>query len=107
MLQSEIASILRSVGIPVVFNKFKKPTAAPYIFFLSPGTDNMNADDRVYLKARRWRVFLISTDKDNELESQLEAALNEGGICWEIEDETPVEDAGLYQVIYEFEELEG
>ncbi len=107
MRQDELVAMYRQTGYPVAFRKFKRRPALPYILLLTLGTRNHFAGNHVHAKLRHWRAMLATEEKDPAAEAKIEAVMDKAGICWEIEDEDEIEDEALYQVLYDFEQLEG
>lgn len=74
--------------------------ALPYICYLSNGSDNILADDKVYKKRLRVDIELYSALKDIASEEAIEDALDANDIPWE-KDEEYIDSENCYQVTYE------
>ena len=104
MDMDKLMQIMETIGIPYAYDHFAESESPdpPFICFLTPGSDNFAADDRVYFKAAVVHVELYTDLKDPDLEQQLEAVLDERGIFYD-KTEVWIESEKLYEVLYAFE----
>lgn len=102
-----IYNILHSTGFRVAYNHRISVPDAPYIVYLRDSSPNMFADDRTYVRINRWLVVLCTEKKNREAEIALEKVLDIFDIPYEVTDEQYVKDEGYYQIVYEFESIEG
>lgn len=102
MTQAELYNLLKSTGLPVAYNHFKKPPCLPYIVYLFTFSNNFGADNKVYQKINNYQVELYSDKKDLASEKLIEDLLDENEIFYD-KIETYVESEEFYQVIYEIQ----
>lgn len=99
---NELLTVLRSLGLPLAYNHFAEgeAPAPPFLVYLVSGSDNLFADDTVFLKVHRVVIELYTERKSPEIEARLENALAD--FCWQ-KDETYIDTERLYQISYEIE----
>lgn len=102
MTLQELAALLETTGLPVAYRAFPagKAPPLPYLCYLCTGTNNFDADDRVYQVYQGVDVELYTETKRPDLELAVEAALSDVG--WEKTEEY-LDDEKCYQIIYEIE----
>ena len=79
MTTNQLSDLIASIGLPYAQGHFTKddaPGGPPFICFLTPRSDNLAADDRVYKRVRELNVELYTDEKDPALEARVEAALD-------------------------------
>lgn len=101
-----LIELISGGGYEYVYDHFVSKPALPFVLIARQTTENMFADNRVYAKANRWHVILCTEKKETATEKALEAIFNENEICWEVFDEFYNKEDRLYQIIYEFSEME-
>lgn len=101
-----LIEILNGSGYEAAYDHFISTPELPYILFVRDVSVNFFADSRVYQRINRWNVVLCTEKKETETERALEAVFDESGICWEVIDEHFITAERLYQIIYEFSEME-
>lgn len=104
MSRADVAQILRSTGLPVVYQRW--PDGAepefPCIRYADEGRFDFVADGSNYFKRGRWSATLVTERKDDASESALEAALEAAGTVYSKGETVYVATERLYQVEYEF-----
>lgn len=101
----QITQIIASIGLPYAYYQFpdddpKNPAPPPpFICFYYPGSDNFNADNRVYARIEALTVELYTDEKDFTLEAAVEAALNAAELPWD-RSETYIESEKLHMTTY-------
>ena len=101
-----LKAILSATGFPVAYDHFISAPDLPFIVYMRETSPNFHADNRVWRKINRWNVYLCTELKSREAERVLENVLDMFEIAYEVIDELYIKDERLYQIIYEFEELE-
>lgn len=101
-----LINILNGSGLEAAYDHFVSAPGLPYILFRRDTSTNFYADDQVFARGNRWNVVLCTEKKETKTERKLEAILDENGICWEVIDEAFIKNERLYQIIYEFSEME-
>ena len=101
-----LKAILAATGFPVAYDHFISAPDLPFIVYMRETSPNFHADNRVWRKINRWNIYLCTELKSREAERVLENVLDLFEIAYEVIDELYIKDECLYQIIYEFEELE-
>ena len=96
----DLRKFLTPLGIPVARNQFNTAPATPFIVYISDGTDNTGADNKVLYSQNRYRIELYTTKKEGALESQIEALFDNNEIYWEKDGDIKVETESLWMTIY-------
>lgn len=101
----ELVNLLKSTGYPVAYSHFvntehNPAPNPPYICYTLPGTENFNADNKVYHKITDVDIELYTNNKDFEAEKKIEDLLDANDIPWE-STEVWIEEEKMYQKIYE------
>lgn len=84
MTYQEIAAMMKSIGLPYAYYQFPENTeqAPPVICFYFPNDENFYADDAIHTRAEKLVIELYTPEKAFDLESRIEAALDENGLAW-------------------------
>ena len=101
-----LKAILDCTGFPVAYNHFISAPTLPFIVYMRVTSPNYFADNRVFRHLNRWNIYLCTELKSRATERKLEDVLDEFSIPYEVVDEVYIDDERLYQIIYQFEELE-
>lgn len=104
MNRRELFSMLKTLDIPVVYEKWTPDTAPkpPYICYRFASNDgSLQADNVNFYVVNEWYVELYTKQKDDDLEESLEALFYSNEIPFE---KTEVTIEGDYhQVLYRFQ----
>ena len=100
----KIMEIMEALRLPFAYDHFAEGESPepPFVCFLLPGSNNFSADGRVYHEITIVHIELYTDLKDPELESHLEAVLDERGIFYD-KTEVWIDSEKLYEVLYSFE----
>jgi len=103
----KLLSLMAEIEIPSAYDHFAEgeSPSPPFITYLLPGSDNFPADGKVYFHITEVHIELYTDAKDPEVESILEAALDEHGIFYD-KTEVWIDTEKLYEVLYSFQ-MEG
>lgn len=98
----ELLEALKTLDLPLAYNHFAEGEVPelPWICYWTPRSNNMFADDRVYLRVDRVFVELYTARKDLETEARMETAL--AGYTWD-KSESYIDTEDMYQTTYEIE----
>lgn len=104
MKLKDLEELLATTGQPVTYYAWPigKAPPLPYICYLSTGSDNFMADNKVHCPVTNVRVELYTRFKDEAAEQQVENALRE--LSWN-KTETYIESQKCFQISYELEVL--
>ena len=100
MTQEQIYNLLQRMQLPVAYNHFKETKSLPYLVYFTEDTSNFGADNKVYYKIDNWVIELYTDKKDINLETKLEALLEDAELYYE-KYEAYIDTEKLYQVRYE------
>lgn len=95
-----IYTILKDIGLPVVYSHFKEQVKAPFLVYLGNGQDQFSADDITYHKRNLYQVEYYFTKKDESLEDEIETALLDAGYRYDKSEDTYIEDEDVYVIYY-------
>ena len=101
-----LIELISGSGYEYVYDHFVSKPALPFVLISREASENMFADNRVYIKANRWNVVLCTEKKETATEKALEAIFDDAGVCWEVFDEFFNKEDRVHQIIYQFSEME-
>lgn len=101
MTYKEIATMIEGFGLPFTYDSFPDNVAPlpPYIVFNYPNNDDFGADNINYVSIDVLNIELYTSNKNFELETQIETALTQNGFYYE-KSETYIRQENLYQITY-------
>jgi len=100
---STLYEILSDLKIPCVYSHFRdksEPVEPPYIAYIGNGQATFNADNTVYFRANQYQIEYYFTEKNEELETELEDLLLDNGYNYEKSDDAYIEDEGVFVIYY-------
>jgi hypothetical protein len=105
MTLSELVTILKTTGYPVVYSHFNVSEnnpmpEPPYITYIFIYSSNMYADNKVYKKINNILIELYTNKKDLQAEAKLEDILDSNEITYQTS-EIFIESEKIFQKIYE------
>jgi len=100
--QAELGAALDTLGMPVAYGAFIKPTKPPFITYLFVANADLMADDCNYVPIEGFRVELYTPDKDLVREAAVEALLKTLHLPYG-KSETWLESEKMRQVVYEIQ----
>ena len=100
----KLLELMAEIDIPSAYDHFAEgeSPSPPFITYLLPGSDNFAADGKVYFRVTEVHIELYTDVKDPEVESRVEAVLDEHGIFYD-KTEVWIDSEKLYEVLYSFE----
>lgn len=101
MTVAQMYKLISSLQIPTAYQVFKTPQTPPYICIEITGSNNFFSDDKVTSKVNHWMVELYTDKKDPVTEASIETIIPP----WNKTEEY-LEDEKLFQVVYEFDDVE-
>ena len=103
----KLLAIMGEIDIPSAYDHFAEgeAVAPPFITYLLPGSDNFSADGKVFFFNDAATTEIYTDAKDPEVESRVEAVLDEHGIFYD-KTEVWIDTEKLYEVLYSFQ-MEG
>lgn len=106
MTLQELFQELKSIGYPVAYGSFAKPTPLPYLIYQFAYSNDFMADGHNYMEISNFQVELYTEYKDLEAEKKVQDKLKELKLPY-MKIETYLESEKLYQVIYEIQLIGG
>ena len=106
MTTQEIEAMVAAVGVPYAYRQFTQATAQPppFLCFYLDGSDNFDADDKVYQRVETLTLELYTNRKDFVLEELLEAILDSYDLPWN-KAEAEIESEQMHETIYTLDVL--
>lgn len=95
-----IYSTLQGTNLPCAYSHFKTKQKPPYLVYLGSGQNNMKADDTFYHQKQNYQVEYYFTEKNEQLESDIEDALLNGGYLYEKSEDIYIEDQNVFVIYY-------
>lgn len=101
MTYKQIKSIIASINLPYTYYSFPNNIAPnpPYIVFNYPNDNDFGADNENYVSIDVVNIELYTSNKDFELEENVEAILKQNGFYFE-KSEAYIRTENLYQISY-------
>lgn len=103
-----LIEMLNDIGIPYAFREFPMqsddytPPDPPFICYLLGKSNNISADNKIWMKNKNVSIELYTDSKDLDCEKKVTDVLDDNEIVYETE-ETKLDDDRLYEVIFSFE----
>ena len=106
MTQKEIATMVRTIGLPFAYYQFTEDTAVPppFVCFYLESSDDAFADNSNYQRIETLNIELYSDEKDYDNEAAIEAVLFNTGLTF-ARNEAYIGDQKMYMVTYQSEVL--
>ena len=100
----KLLQMMAEIPFPSAYDHFAEGESPepPFITYLLPGSDNFAADGKVYFRVTEVHIELYTDEKNPEVESRIEAVLDEHGIFYD-KTEVWIDSEKLYEVLYSFE----
>ena len=104
MTHKEVATIVRSIGLPFAYYQFPEGTemAPPFVVYFYTAPDDLMADNKNYLRIETLNIELYTADKDFNQEAALESILTENGFTY-YKEENYIDSEKMFQIAYEME----
>lgn len=101
MTFQEVATMVRSIGLPFSYYQFNDDTAVdpPFIVFYYPENIDLKADGTNYQKIESLIIELYTDNKDFEQEAAVESVLKANGLTWS-RVETYIDSEKMYLVTF-------
>lgn len=102
MTLEELKKRCESQGFQYAYGKFEEVVEPPHIIAIIAESNNVVADDRIYLKKEKVQLDYTYTSKDIEMQNKIENEIL-GDVVWSKTEETYLSDEEIWQVSYFFE----
>jgi len=104
MTYKEIATMVKSIGLPCAYYQFPEGTsqAPPFVVFFYTHSDDLYADDSNYQRILTLNIELYTSEKDFEQEAALETILKNNHMTY-YKEENYIDSERMWQIAYEME----
>ena len=102
----EFVQVLKSSGLPVAHYQFSGSANLPCLVYVDKGTDNYNADDRIYQEITNIDIELYAARRDKKAERKLEGILTTAGIVYERAGTFYIDSERVFVTLYEIQIME-
>lgn len=92
--------LLETLDIPVSYFKLNGPTPLPYLIYKGAGSDNTEADNKIYYSANKYELEYYFDEKDEITEKKIEQLLNKNEIVWEKSDDIYIQSENMFVIYY-------
>lgn len=99
MTIEELYQILITSNLPVAYDHFVGDMEPPFILYKCEPAEQFKADDKVYKRIYKYRIDLVTDNKDPVAEEALEEIFANNDIPWD-KDELYINDEKIYQITY-------
>ncbi len=106
MTQSQLYTALKSLGLPVAYGEFAKPTTPPFIAYQFSYSSDKMADNQNYLDISNIQIELYTKKKDLQSEAGVQALLKSVRLPYQ-KREVFIDSEKLWQIIYEIQLIGG
>ena len=91
------------LDIPCSYSHFRDsdvPEVPPYLVYLGAGQNNFEADNTYYYQRNRYQIEYYFTEKNEDLEAQIEQLLLDNGYLYEKSEDVYIESEGVFVIYY-------
>lgn len=97
----ELIDLLDGYDVQCAFSHFSKPVTPPFMIYLSPSTNNFNADNVVYFVDKSLTLELYTRENTLLQEEQLENYLTSNHVLWDKTSQTWIDEEKVMMSVYE------
>lgn len=103
MKHKDIYNLLKTLEIPVAYNKFEvnQNMIPPFIVYREISPETFKADGVTYYRPYNFEIELVTEKKDVEFEQNIEKLLTENKIPYDKSDDVWDDDEKIYHIFYE------
>lgn len=98
-----IFQTLQTIGVPCAYAFHidkDDPIEPPYLVYIGDGQDTFNADNTHYYTRARYQVEYYFTQKNEDLEADIEEALLGAGYLYEKSEDVYIEEENVFVIYY-------
>jgi len=107
MTLAEFNTALKTLGMPVAYGEFKKPTSPPFITYQSADNDDLIADNHNYVDIPGYAIELYTIKKDTAKEKLVQDKLKELRLPYSKTPAVWIETEKMWQVVYTIQLIGG
>ena len=93
---------LQRLGLPIAYGLHTDPVAPPYLILIGQGQDQIRADNTYIATQERYNLEYYFTEKDPDLESDIEELLLSIDRLYTKSEDIYIEDEKVFVVYYGF-----
>lgn len=97
----ELIDLLNAYDVKCSFSHFSQPVTPPFMIYLSPSTNNFNADNVVYFVDKSLTLELYTREDTLLQEEQLENYLTSNHVLWDKTSQTWIDEEKVMMSVYE------
>ena len=97
----ELIDLLNAYDVKCSFSHFSQPVTPPFMIYLSPSTNNFNADNVVYYVDKSLTLELYTRVDTILEENKLEDYLTKNNVLWDKTSQTWIDDEKVMTSVYE------
>lgn len=95
-----IYEVLQSTGLPCAYSHFKTKQKPPYLVYIGGGQAVLDADNTHYWRENTYQVEYYFTEKNEELETEIEDALLDNGYNYEKSEDVFIQEEDVFVIYY-------
>lgn len=95
-----IFQVLDTLNIPWAYGRFEENAAPPFLIVMGEGQNTFAADNTYYHKKNSYRVEYYFTEKDEDIEADIEDALLDNGFLYERSEDLFIESEDVFVIYY-------
>lgn len=96
-----IYDVLKSIGLPVAYFRFKNAVNPPFLIYLGNGQSTTFKDNAIYFKKNQYQVQYYFKQKNEINENQIEQTLIDNGYNYQKSEDIYIENEDLFVIYYD------
>lgn len=96
----EVYTQLKTLGLPVAYGRFEKPTPLPHLVYLGSGQETFSADNTYLYKGNNYRIEYYFTTKDEDTEEAIESLLLGNHWQYEKSEDVYINGEDVFMIYY-------
>lgn len=100
MTAKDVYTKLKTIGLPVAYGRFEKPTPLPHIVYMGQGQETFSADNTYYHKGNNYRIEYYFTEKNETIENTIEGLLLENGWQYDKSEDIYISSEDVFEIYY-------
>lgn len=96
-----IYDVLKSIGLPVAYFRFKNAVNPPFLVYLGNGQATTFKDNAIYFKKNQYQVQYYFKQKNEINENQIEQTLIDNGYNYQKSEDIYIENEDLFVIYYD------
>lgn len=101
MSETNIFTLLQTLGRPVAYGYHTKERELPFLCLMGAGQDHFEADTTYYVTKDRYQIEYYFRKKDGAFEAEIEALLLSNGHRYEKSEDIYIDDEDVFVIYYD------